>query len=127
LDNGSISFNRIYTVAGDGINMCCGSTNSVIDNNEVSGSASGDGVIYLYDCGPFNQVTNNSIYGNSAADGIKIGNKDGSNFNSNSSFGNNAVISGNNIVGNSGTSGIGLYLNTSRLTITNNTITNCGS
>ena len=54
-------------------------------------------VIYLYDDGPFINVTNNKLYNNTATNGIMLGNKNGSNFNSNSSFTKNVVVSGNTV------------------------------
>ncbi|MCR9063534.1 MAG: right-handed parallel beta-helix repeat-containing protein [Cytophagales bacterium] len=122
-DGGEISYNRVYNIAGDGINLSDGSTNSSINNNEIYESASDNGVIYLYDNGPFITVENNLLYNNTSDNGIQVGNKSGSNFNSNSAFGNNAIISGNTVTGHIG-SNVGIYVNTSRVNVQNNIVNN---
>jgi hypothetical protein len=123
IDNGGVENCLVYSTTGDAINLCCGSTNSGVSNNEIYASSSGDGVIYLYDNGPFMLVNNNLIYNNTSADGIKIGNKSGGNANSNSAFANNAIVSNNIVTGLSGSSQVGIYINTSRVNVLNNVIT----
>ncbi|MBK8564252.1 MAG: right-handed parallel beta-helix repeat-containing protein [Saprospiraceae bacterium] len=123
LDGGGVEYCRIFSTGGDGIALSEGSTNSFVRHNEVYQSASADGVIYLFDNGPFMLVDDNLIYNNTAADGIKIGNKSGGNANSNSAFANNAIVSNNTVTGLAGSSQVGIYINTSRVNVLNNTIT----
>lgn len=127
VSGGGVEYCRVFSTTGDGINLCCGSTNTFARHNEIYSSSSADGVIYLYDNGPDMLVDYNYLYNNSAADGIKVGDKDGGDDNKNHLFLNNAIVSNNTIDGNTGTSGIGIYINTSRVNILNNTVRNCGS
>ncbi|MBK9255457.1 MAG: HYR domain-containing protein [Saprospiraceae bacterium] len=127
VNGGGVEYCLVYDVKGDGINLCCGSTNSFVQHNEIYDSESVDAVIYLYDNGPNMLVDNNLLYDNPAAVGIMVGNKGGSNANSNSMFLNNAIISNNVVIGNGSTVNIGIYVNTSRVNVTNNEVTDCGS
>lgn len=123
VENGGVEYCLVFDVAGDGINMCCGSTSSFVNFNEITGSGSNDASVYLYDNGPFMVVSNNLVYDNTADVGIMIGNKNGNDGNKNSSFTNNATVSNNSITGHTG-SEVGLYVNTSRVIIMDNLITN---
>ncbi|MDF1698397.1 MAG: right-handed parallel beta-helix repeat-containing protein, partial [Saprospiraceae bacterium] len=121
--DGSIAYNRVYDTDGDGINLCCESTNTSIDNNEIYGSASGDAAMYLYTNGPDISITNNLLYNNTADNGIMVGRKNGDDDNKNSAFTNNAIVSDNIVTGHTG-SEVGIYVNTSRVNVIDNVITN---
>ncbi len=122
LDGGGVEYCLVSATTGDGINLSSGCTNSFVSNNEITGSASTNGFIYLYDNGPNMLVDNNLLTGNTGENGIMIGNKGGTNNNSNSSFSNNAIVSNNTVTGHAG-SEVGVYINTSRVNVTDNTIT----
>jgi sarcosine oxidase delta subunit len=120
VDGGGVQYCYVYSTAGDGINMCCASTNSFVQYNEVTDSDSGDGVIYLYNNGSGMQVTNNILYGNGGNDGIKIGIKSGAD----AALVSNAVVSNNTVTGQP-QDGISIY--TSSVTVSDNVITGSGS
>jgi len=71
-----IEYNYVYATTGDGINLCCGSSDGVIQFNEVYDISSPDAAVYVYgatsttiQCNLVHQVNNN--------DGIKLGSKNG--------------------------------------------------
>ena len=72
-----INNNYVYDTAGDGINLCCGSSFSSIQDNEVRDIRTADAAIYVY-ASVNNKIKRNLVYNVSNNDGIKIGNKDGS-------------------------------------------------
>ena len=123
VDGGGVEYCYVYSTAGDGINLSSECTNSYIKYNQITTSASADAAIYLYENGPFMVVDNNLISGVTSDTGIKIGHKDGNDENKNHDFSNNAIVSNNTVIGHSG-SEVGIYVNTSRVEITDNTITN---
>ncbi len=72
-----IGCNHIFNTGGDGINVCCGSTDAVIKFNEVHDIDSPDAAIYVY--GSSNTtIKGNLVYNTTQNDGIKLGSKDGS-------------------------------------------------
>ncbi len=78
----SILYNHVYATAGDGINVCCGSTMAVVRFNELHDIASLNAAIYLYD-DTFPQtpidavITDNLVYDVTVNDGIKLGDSGG--------------------------------------------------
>ncbi|HZG80831.1 MAG TPA: HYR domain-containing protein [Brevibacillus sp.] len=76
VSNGLISFNHIYNTAGDGINFCCGTTNSTISFNEVHDIRSTDAAIYVYESTNM-RIEGNLVYNVVNNDGIKLGRSDG--------------------------------------------------
>jgi hypothetical protein len=89
IDGAVIECNYVYNTAGDGINLCCGSTDGQIRHNELRDINSPDAAIYVY------ESTNTTIFGNlidhtSSNEGIKLGAKAGS----------DAANPGGSIVGN---------------------------
>ncbi|WP_085994307.1 HYR domain-containing protein [Oceanobacillus senegalensis] len=73
---GVISYNHVFDTAGDGINMCCGTTDSVISFNEVHDIRSPDAAIYVYES-TFMRIEGNIVYNVSINDGIKLGDAGG--------------------------------------------------
>jgi parallel beta-helix repeat protein len=69
-----VEFNHIFDTDGDGINMCCGSSNGIIRFNEVHEIKSTNAAIWIYDApiGNF-LVTDNLVYDVLNNDGIKMG------------------------------------------------------
>ncbi|MBZ0243193.1 MAG: right-handed parallel beta-helix repeat-containing protein, partial [Bacteroidales bacterium] len=126
VDGGGVEYCYIHNTIGDGINLSSECTNSYIKNNQVTTSASNDAAIYLYSNGPNMLINNNLVSGVTSANGIMIGIKNGNDANKNSSYANNAIVS-NNIVTGHTASGVGVYVNTSRVNIIDNTITNWNS
>ncbi|MFZ1704188.1 MAG: right-handed parallel beta-helix repeat-containing protein [Saprospiraceae bacterium] len=127
LDGGGVEYCRVFDVAEDGINLAEGCQNSYIQHNEIYQSSSANGAIYVYDNGPAILIDNNLLYNNPAEFGIIVGRTDGTNFNSNSSDPNNAIVSNNIILGNGNANNVGIYVTTSRVNVINNDVNNCGS
>ncbi len=78
----SIQYNHVFATAGDGINVCCGSSQAVIRFNEVHDISSVNAAIYLYDDLPAPTeldaiVTDNLVYNVFNNDGIKLGDSGG--------------------------------------------------
>ncbi len=78
----SISFNHVFAAAGDGINVCCGSSLASVRFNEVHDIASTNSAIYLYDdesipTDLFAIITDNLVYNVPNNDGIKLGDSGG--------------------------------------------------
>jgi hypothetical protein len=84
-----VECNLVYETAGDGLNVCCGSTGGVIRWNEVRDIHSDNGAIYVYDAAG-TSILGNLVYGTTQNDGIKLGSKDGS----------DATLFGGTILGN---------------------------
>ncbi len=74
--DGTVERNLVYNTAGDGINMCCGTTGSTIQDNEVRDIDSDNGAIYMYETTNM-LVQRNLVYNTSQNDGIKMGAKGG--------------------------------------------------
>ncbi|WP_372947734.1 right-handed parallel beta-helix repeat-containing protein, partial [Mariniphaga sp.] len=123
VDGGGVEYCYVYSTTGDGINLSSECTNSYIRYNEVTTSASADAAIYLYGNGPDMLIDNNLISGVTSINGIMVGNKSGADNNKNHLALNNAIVSNNTIIGHTG-SKVGVYVNTSRVNIIDNTITN---
>jgi hypothetical protein len=73
-----ISYNHVFATAGDGINVCCGSSQAAIRFNEVHDIYSTNAAIYLYDDAvPATDldaiISDNLVYGVFVNDGIKLG------------------------------------------------------
>ena len=86
----SVNNNYVYdiTFPGDGIGIS-GATNCLVDNNEVTNVSSDNAAIYVY--GSTNTtISNNLIYDIPVGEGIKLGNKGGSD-----EYGTGGTISGN--------------------------------
>ncbi len=75
--DGLVERNLVYNTAGDGINMCCGTKTSTIQDNEVHDIGSDNGAIYVYEISDM-LVQRNLVYDTSQNDGIKMGAKGGS-------------------------------------------------
>lgn len=90
LTNGIIEYNHVFTTAGDGINVCCSSTNTVIRFNEIHDINSGDGAVYVYNSTSVT-VESNEIYDVNNNDAIKMGIQGG---------GDAAVVSNHNVLNN---------------------------
>jgi hypothetical protein len=71
-----VEFNYVFGMAQDGINMCCGSTGSTIQFNEVHDSSSENATIYVYGSTDMT-IQCNLVYNASENDGIKLGSKGG--------------------------------------------------
>jgi parallel beta-helix repeat protein len=67
-----IEYNHVFNIAEDGINMCCGSEDGIIRNNEVHDSNSANAAIYIYDSNRM-EVSDNLVYASTRNDGIKMG------------------------------------------------------
>ncbi|MBT2696500.1 right-handed parallel beta-helix repeat-containing protein [Bacillus sp. ISL-40] len=76
VSNGLISFNHVFNTAGDGINFCCGITNSTISFNEAHDSRSIDAGIYVFESTNM-IIEHNLVYNVTVNDGIKLGRDDG--------------------------------------------------
>ncbi|MFJ9501663.1 HYR domain-containing protein [Brevibacillus centrosporus] len=113
VSNGFISFNHVYSTAGDGINFCCGTTDSTIGFNEVHDIRSPDAAIYVYETTNM-RIEGNLVYNVVNNDGIKLGSSNGSDMNR------TGGIILNNIVHNINQDGITVY--TSNTTIQGNEI-----
>lgn len=75
--NGVIEYNYIFDIAQDGINMCCGSSGGLVQQNEVTDNNSENAAIYIY--GATNMTIKcNLVYDVNGNDGIKLGTKGGS-------------------------------------------------
>lgn len=77
-----IKFNHVFDTAGDGINVCCGSSKAVIRFNEVHDISSTNAAIYLYDDSSTPTdldaiISHNLVYDVFNNDGIKLGDKGG--------------------------------------------------
>jgi hypothetical protein len=72
-----IEGNHVYATAGDGLNLCCGSTGGILRFNEVHDCDSENAALYVYGAVD-TRIEGNVIYGTSANEGIKLGSKDGS-------------------------------------------------
>jgi len=75
---GSLHHNYVYDIAwaGDGLNFA-NSSNCTIENNEVTNISSDNAAIYCYDC-QNTKINNNLVYSLPVGEGIKLGNKSGS-------------------------------------------------
>ena len=67
-----VEFNHVFNIAQDGINMCCDSTGSTIQANEVHDSFSENAAIYVYDADGID-ILDNLVYNVTQNDGIKMG------------------------------------------------------
>ncbi len=98
-----VECNHVYATAGDGINLCCGSTDGSIRFNEVHDIQSPDAAIYVYDA-TGTTIEGNLVYVTTSNDGIKLGSKNGD----------DAAKSGgtilNNTVQNTAQDGIAVYM-----------------
>jgi hypothetical protein len=71
-----IECNYSYSTVGDGLNLCCGSTDGVVRFNEVGNCASENAAIYVY--GASNtRIEGNLVHHTTRNEGIKLGSKDG--------------------------------------------------
>jgi nitrous oxidase accessory protein NosD len=109
-----IECNHVYSTAGDGINMCCSSTQSQIRFNEVHDIASVDAAIYVYDSSQMT-IQGNLVYTTTSNDGIKLGTKTGT----------NVGLSGGSIIGNTvrNTRQDGIAVYTSNVLVSCNEVT----
>jgi hypothetical protein len=73
-----VEYNHVYDIAQDGINMCCGSTSGFIHYNEVHDINSENAALYFYDATNLT-IQCNLVYNTTQNEGIKLGNKSGSN------------------------------------------------
>lgn len=93
VDNALVEFNHILDTAGDGINIAR-SHDSMIQSNEVHDIDSPDAAIYVYNDGERERIDitiqNNLVYDVHQNDGIKLGDKGGS----------DEALSGGNILNN---------------------------
>jgi len=71
-----VEFNHVFNIAQDGINMCCDSTGSTIQSNEVHDSFSENAAIYVYNSTHMT-IECNLVYDVYNNDGIKLGTKSG--------------------------------------------------
>ena len=67
-----IELNLVFDTEGDGINMCCGSTNGAIRFNEVHAIRSSNAAIYVYEADSI-AITDNYVYDVINNDAIKMG------------------------------------------------------
>jgi hypothetical protein len=81
--NGLIEYNYVYDIAdpGDALSIADNSLNGVIRYNEVYNIDSENAAIYVYDSTGM-EIVGNLVYHVTQNDGIKMGNKDGSDANS---------------------------------------------
>ena len=79
VEDAVIEYNHVYATAGDGINLCCGSTGGIIRFNEVHDISSQDAAIYTYDASNTTIEGNliYDVYTNGNNDGLRVGNKNG--------------------------------------------------
>lgn len=71
-----VECNHVYGTAGDGINVCCGSSNALIRYNEVHDVASPDAAVYVYGS-TSTTIDANLVYNSFSNEGIKLGAKSG--------------------------------------------------
>jgi hypothetical protein len=71
-----IEYNYVYATGGDGINLCCGSTDGAIQFNEVHNISSPDAGVYVYNS-TNTTIQCNLVYDVHNNDGIKLGTKSG--------------------------------------------------
>ncbi len=116
--DGVVQQNLVYNTAGDGINMCCGTTTSQILDNEVHDIDSENGAIYVYEASDMT-VARNLVYNTTQNDGIKLGDKSGG----------DAAVSGGEILDNvtHDTEQDGISVYTSDVTVCGNEVYNSHS
>jgi hypothetical protein len=68
--------NHVYSTAGDGLNLCCGSTGGILRFNEVHDCASENAAIYVYNSTD-TRIEGNLVHGTTQNEGIKLGAKYG--------------------------------------------------
>jgi len=97
-----IECNHVFDTAGDGINLCCGSSGGLIQNNEIHDIASPDAAIYVYNSTD-TRIEGNLVYNTTHNEGIKLGAK----------YGPDAALTGgivaNNTIHHTAQDGIALY------------------
>jgi len=121
-DGALVQYNRVYDTKGDGINLSGNPTTHSLDgtiaHNEVHDLASPDAGIYVYNA-EGTTITGNLVYNILANDGIKVGDKDGSDEATTG-----ATVTGN-IVHDTAQDGITVYM--SGVTVDSNEIYNSNS
>jgi hypothetical protein len=96
-----VECNYIYAVGGDAVNVCCGSNNMTIRNNEIENAGTPDGAITTVDT-PNSLVEGNYVHVVPNGSGIQIGASSGANV----GLGGNTIVA--NIVSDVGRNGISL-------------------
>lgn len=71
-----IECNYVYATAGDGLNLCCGSTNGIIRFNELRDIASENAAIYVYSSDN-TRIEGNRVDHTTTNEGIKLGAREG--------------------------------------------------
>jgi hypothetical protein len=71
-----VEYNHVYDIAQDGINMCCDSTNGLIQYNDVHDIDSENAALYFYDATHMT-IQCNLVYNTTQNEGIKLGTKGG--------------------------------------------------
>ena len=99
----AIECNHVYATVGDGLNLCCGSTDGVIRANEVHACASENAAIYVYGA-VGTLVEGNLVYDTTTNEGIKLGSKQGEDA------GNAGGVIFNNTTRNTAQDGIAIYM-----------------
>lgn len=74
---GLVEYNYVYDTVGDAINLCCKTTDSTIQHNEVYDIGSDNAAIYIYEATSIN-IIHNLVHDIAPNDGIKLGAKNGS-------------------------------------------------
>ncbi|WP_345239290.1 HYR domain-containing protein [Pontibacillus salipaludis] len=72
IEEGLITFNHVYDIEGDGINVCCGSNNNTISYNEVHEIRSTNAALYFYEASNFT-IEQNIVYDVPNNEAIKLG------------------------------------------------------
>ncbi|MEX2053045.1 MAG: right-handed parallel beta-helix repeat-containing protein, partial [Candidatus Paceibacterota bacterium] len=101
-NNAIVEKNHVFATAGDGINSCCNTTSATIRFNEVHNISSPDAAIYAYDTVDTN-IEGNLVYDVLSNDGIKLGDKNGSDANKSGG----SIV--NNIIHDTEQDGISVY------------------
>uniref|UniRef100_UPI0035B2DDBA hypothetical protein n=1 Tax=Promineifilum sp. TaxID=2664178 RepID=UPI0035B2DDBA len=104
-----IEYNYVYDTFGDGINLCCGSVNGLIQFNELIGIDSENAALYVYEATE-TTIQCNLVDTTSINEGIKLGTKGGT----------DAALSGGrilyNVVRNTRQDGIAIYMSDTDVT-----------
>jgi hypothetical protein len=113
-----IECNHVYATAGDGINLCCGSTDGIIRWNEVHDIGSENAAVYVYSSNN-TTIEGNLIYNTTLNEGIKLGAK----------YGPDSLLTGGTILNNKihDTRQDGIAVYTSRTTVRCNEVYNSHS
>jgi nitrous oxidase accessory protein NosD len=71
-----VECNHVFATAGDGLNLCCGSTGGILRFNEVHDCSSENAAIYVYNSTD-TRIEGNLVYDTTQNEGIKLGAKYG--------------------------------------------------